>query len=149
MASTTDRSGHLGLSDERIIATAGGVDGMVGWEGGDVKLLEDVTIAAFLQGEGATIVSLQGPDDGAGVVIVADDSHVALLGVVDAAPGRDGMVELEGDARHGDVRPGEDHLGVNIHGDTGQQILSGAAGGSRAADPMHREQRIGGGVGEG
>ena len=149
MASTTDRSGRFGLSDERIIA--GGVDGMVGWEGGDVKLLEDVTIAAFLQGEGATIVSLQGPDDGAGVVVVADDGHVALLGVVDASPGWDGMVELEGDARHGDVRPGEDHLGVNIHGDTGQQILSGAAGGSRAAALMlgHREQRIGGGVGEG
>ena len=144
MASTTDRSGHLGLSDERIIA--GGVDGMVGWEGGDVKLLEDVTVAAFLQGEGATIVSLQGPDDGAGVVVVADDGHVALLGVVDTAPGRDGMVELEGDAGHGDVRPGEDHLGVNIHGDTGQQILSGAAGGSGAAAPNLCEQLIGGGV---
>ena len=144
MASTTDRSGRFGLSDERIIA--GGVDGMVGWEGGDVKLLEDVTIAAFLQGEGATIVCLQGPDDGAGVVVVADDGHVALLGVVDAAPGRDGMIELEGDAGHGDVRPGEDHLGVNIHGDTGQQILSGAAGGSQAAALNQREQLIGGGV---
>ena len=144
MASTTDRSGRLGLSDERIIA--GGVDGMVGWEGGNVKLLEDVTVAAFLQGKGATIVSLQGSDDGAGVVVVADDGHVALLGVVDAAPGWDGMVKLEGDARHGDVRPGEDHLGVNIHGDTGQQILSGAAGGSRAAASNQREQLIGGGV---
>ena len=120
---------------------------MVGWEGGDVKLLEDVTIAAFLQGEGSTIVSLQGPDDGAGVVVVADDGHVALLGVVDAAPGWDGMVELEGDAGNGDVHPSEDHLGVNIHGDTGQQILSGTAGGSRAAALMHRrEQLIGGGV---
>ena len=91
-------------------------------EGGHVKLLEDVAVAALLQGEDVTVLCMQSAGNAAGLRVVADDGLVPRGGLVGPGVGRDEVGEEEGDVVDGDVVFTEEHLGVHLHLHAGEDV---------------------------